>query len=161
MPHTPLRIAFARPWPGTRRGLKLWFLSIIIGLKGIGYALGSVTAVTQAALQVFTQLLHIPIGAVACAIVGLCLGAGWCAYCHHGRDRWGYAALTGFCGVWTIAYATSPVFFGAPVDALQGALSWSAIGVFLLLCSGDKPGEPLAPGSWSVSGIWQWLRGTA
>ncbi len=123
--HTPLRIAFQRPWPGTVRGRILWFFAGIIGIKGTGYLLGSESATVDRSMRLFTMWLPLEVwGAVVVAVCGFAM---FCAYCHHGRDKWGYDAMTGLCAGWAAIYAVSPFFLGGPFYALQGTLSYFAI----------------------------------
>ncbi len=135
--HTPIRVAFRRPWPGTRRGLKLWLLAIIISFKGLGYLRGSTSASTESALRLLTERLQIPLQACGLLIVVLCFVAAFCSYCHYGRDRYGYMILVGFSGAWAACFAVSPLLLDGPAYAWQGALSWFLIGLFLLFSAAD------------------------
>lgn len=139
--HTPLRIAFRRPWPGTRRGLKLWLFSIIIGFKGVGYISGNNSHDTDAALRFVTQWA--PLTTWGYLILAVCGFAVVCSYCHHGRDRYGYMALVGFSFAWGACYAVAPLLLDGPTYAWQGTLAWLLIGVLLLFSAGDP--DPLDP----------------
>ncbi len=135
--HTPWRIAFRRPWPGTRRGLKLWVISIVLGLKFLIYARGETSQATDEALRLVTEVWGWPLQVVGAAGVVACLIAAWCSYCHHGRDLWGYVLLT-FCSVgWAAAFAASPVFLDGTTNAWNGALTYVFITILLLICAGD------------------------
>ncbi len=135
--HTPLSLAFRRPWPGTRRGLKLWLLAIIISFKGFGYLRGSTSSSTESALRLLTERLHIPLQACGAVIVILCLVAAFCSYCHYGRDRYGYMILVGFSMAWAACFAVSPLLLDGPAFAWQGALSYLLIALFLLFSAAD------------------------
>lgn len=139
--HTPRRIAFRRPWPRSRRGLKLWLFSIIISFKGIGYISGKNSGDTDSALQFVTQWQ--PLSFWGCLILAVCACAMVCSYCHHGRDRYGYMALVGFSSAWAACYAAAPLLLDGPTYAWQGSLSWLLIGFLLLFSAGDP--DPLDP----------------
>lgn len=148
--HTPAEVAFRRPWPTTRRGLKLWLIAIVLGLKGLGYVLGSVPPTTEYAVRVLTggQVplgwwgwhLMIPLWVVSWSLLLACVFAAFTAYCHVGRDRWGYTVLQAFCSLWTVLYLVAIFYFGAPSEVGQGALTWVTIGAVLAACAGDPPG---------------------
>jgi hypothetical protein len=125
------------PWPSTHRGLKLWVLSIIIGVKGIGYARGQTTASTESALRLITERLNVPLTVFGIFMVGLCVFAGVVAYSRRGRDVWGYSVLAGFAFGWAGCYAAGALLLGAPGYAWQGAINALMFGGFILLCAGD------------------------
>lgn len=133
MPHIHLR----PPIPSTRRGLKLWVLAIMIGVKGAGYAVGKTSNSTETSLRLITERLHIPLTAFGFAMLVLCAFAVVTAYSRHGRDRWGYMALVGFCVGWAATFAVGVMFFDAPQFAWQGAINALMFGGFLLLCAAD------------------------
>ncbi len=132
--HTPLRVAFARrlfgvlPIPGKIRGQVLCFVAVIIGFKGAGYIFNASSASTDQAMNLLTQYVAMP--AVGGIMVVICAFAWFSSYCHHGRDRYGYDALTGmafaFSGIYLVSAAEGP-FFG-----VQGFLTWLVIGVLLI-----------------------------
>jgi hypothetical protein len=134
---TPLDVAFDKPWPTTSRGLKLWLFAIALGIKGVGYLQGNSSHSTESALRLFTERLHVPLTACGAVIVILCAFAVVCSYCHYGRDRYGYMALTGFCAAWAAAFAVSPLFLDGPSFAWQGTITYAMFGVVLLLCASD------------------------
>ena len=134
---SPLDVAFKKPWPSTRRGLKLWLLAIIVAMKGVGYLRGATSTSTELALQLLTERLHVPLQACGLMILAVCAFAGFCSYCHHGRDRYGYMALAGFSFAWAACFLVAPVFLDGPGYAIQGCLSWLLIGGFVLFCAGD------------------------
>ncbi len=134
---TPMRVAFRRPWPGTRRGQKLWLLAIIISFKGLGYLRGSTSESTESALRLLTERLQVPLQACGAVILALCAVAIFCSYCHYGRDRYGYMLLVGFSATWAACFAVSPLLLDGPAYAWQGALSWLLIGLFLLFSAAD------------------------
>lgn len=144
-PHTPLAVAFDRPWPTTRRGLKLWLFAIIIGIKGLGYLRGQISPSTDSALRLVTRL-HVPLEVCGGLIIATCTFAVVCSYCHHGRDRYGYMALTGFSWSWAGCFAAGALFLDAPSYAWQGALSYFLIGLFVLVSAYDDE-EPHRDGS--------------
>ncbi|ROR91780.1 hypothetical protein [Nocardioides aurantiacus] len=133
---TSAKVAFRRPWPGTRRGLKLWLLSIVIGLLGFNYIVSPVPTSTEQALTLPGEVM--PLEWWGIGIVGLCVVAGFCSYCHMGRDRYGYYMLSVFAVAWGTAYLVSPFLFDASTRAFSGALSWYVIFGFLVLSAGDE-----------------------
>lgn len=151
---TPLRVAFHRPWPTTRRGFKLWLIALILGMKGIGYLLGTGTASTDLALQLFVKsvlrlvpgpldhVLPISTRIVGLCIVGMCAFAAVTAYCHHGRDRWGYNLVAAVAVGWVSVFLTAPLS-GAPWSSVQGALSYALV-YLLIIYSAKDPDEPAA-----------------
>lgn len=128
------------PIPSTHRGLKLWVLSIIIGVKGLGYARGETSTSTESALRLITERLNIPLSAFGLFMVGLCVFGFVVSYSKRGRDVWGYMALVGFCFGWASCFAFGALFLGAPGYAWQGALNGLIFGAFLLLCASDSDG---------------------
>lgn len=134
MPHIHLR----PPIPSTRRGLKLWVLAIMIGIKGAGYAVGKTSNSTESSLRLITERLNIPLSAFGVVMLTLCLFAAVTAYSRHGRDRWGYMALVGFGFGWSACFAVGPLFLDAPNYAWQGALNAAIFGGFLLMCAADE-----------------------
>ena len=125
---TPLRIAFARPWPGTIRGRILALCALILSAKGFGYATNP-TAQSEGSMR-FLALFAPPV-VWSVLIVATCAFAWFCSYCHHGRDRWGYDALTAMSGGLAASFALTVVRSGDSV-AVQGALAWLAIAVLLV-----------------------------
>ncbi len=135
--HTPARQAFHRPWPGTRRGLKLWVIAIVLGMKFYIYATGATSDSTDEALRLVTEVWGWPLQLVGAIGVAACLFSAWTAYCHHGRDLWGYVVLS-FCSFgWAGAFAASPVFLDGTTNAWNGALTYVFISFLLLICAGD------------------------
>ncbi len=127
--HTPARVAFRRPWPGTVRGRILWFFAVIIGLKGLGYVFGNPSASADQSMMLLTQWL--PLHFWGGVVFVVCFVAAVFSYCHYGRDHHGYDLLTGLCGAWAAVYLAS-MLLGAPLYALQGALSLALIGGALI-----------------------------
>lgn len=125
------------PTPSTHRGLKLWVLSIIIGVKGMGYARGQTSNSTESALRLITERLSIPLTAFGLFMVALCVFSFAVSYSRRGRDVWGYMALVGFCFGWSGCFAYGVLFLGAPGFAWQGAINALMFGGFLLLCASD------------------------
>ncbi len=143
MKRTPIKVAFRRPLPGTRRGMDLWLLSTVIGLKGVGYIFSDSPESANRSLVLPVQLLDPvtdmmgfdAIRAWGVIIVAITMFSGFCAYCHHGRDQYGFRALLAFASVWIGCYLLSPLLFGQPWYAVQGALSWLVIAVFIYRCA--------------------------
>lgn len=140
--HTPLHVAFARPWPSTRRGLKLWFFAVIIGCKGFAYTQTPPGTSSDSALRLLTERVGLPLHICGVIILALCALAWWTSYCIHGRDQIGYVVLIAFSGLWSGIYAVSRLLLDAPYAATQGALSWLLIGGLLILVARD-PEVPL------------------
>ena len=139
---TPLGAAFRRPWPSTRRGLKLWLFSFVIAMKGFVYTQTPPGTSSDSALRVITENLNVPLAVCGVVIIALCAFAIFCSYSHHGRDRFGFVALVGFSAMWSAAYAVSRFILDAPHAASQGALSWFVIAGLLLVVAGD-PEPPI------------------
>lgn len=139
--HTPLAIAFRRPWPGTRRGLCLWLFAISFMI--IGYA-----------NYVGTDLPDPTENSLAFALsVAPAWFWGWCmvtagtaavvsAYCHFGRDRYGFTLLATFCGVWALGYLCGFLFYDAGLRAVSGSVIWFLFTGILALIAGF-PNVPL------------------
>lgn len=142
--HTPLRIAFRRPWPTTRRGFKLWLFSVVIGLRGVLYV--SEPGTNSAALQFPTLNGFDPLNTQrwGVVIVVACAVAIWSSYRHYGRDRYGYSIMAGLATLWGMFYMLGLVGGAASNAAVQGVLSMFLLVVLLLHCSGD-PEMPQAP----------------
>ena len=135
--HTPLRVAFRRPWPGTRRGFKLWLFAVVIGTRGLLYA-------TDPATQSGAFVLPFGVSAQTWGwvVFVVCCVATFSAYCHFGRDRYGYKAMSTLATLWAFMYAYGYVFNEASKAAMQGVLSMLLILVLLIHCAGD-PELPL------------------
>lgn len=134
MPSTPVRVAFKRPWPGTRRGFCLWLLSIaIIVLGAVNYVF---TDPSPEGLKSLSFALQISQGSVAFwgwTMIGIGLAAGFCSYCHFGRDRYGYIIVCVFTSAWGLGYVTG-LFYGAGLRALGGAVIWLLFsGIFIVV----------------------------
>lgn len=150
MMSTPSRVAFRRPWPGTDRGFWLWLIALILGIKGVGYLLligGPARASADSALRLPTHFL--PIQFWGGVFVFLCAIAAFCAYCHHGRDFFGFVILAALCWVWAGCYLAAPLFLaGAWSASITGSTTFVLIGVLLFkLARGTgTTGQTAAPG---------------
>ncbi len=141
--HTPWRVAFRRPWPGTRRGLKLWVIAVVLGLKFLIYAMGDTSRATDDALRLVTVEWGVPLQLIGGIGLAACVVAAWCSYCHHGRDLWGYAILTGVAVGWSASFAVAPLFLDGPTLAWNGCLTYLFVTMLLVICAGDV--EPRLP----------------
>lgn len=131
--HTPLRVAFHRPWPGTVRGLILWLFGwAFIFSGGLNYIGTTIPEPTR-------TYLSFPLTVAAqefygWAFIALGVGAIVSAYCHFDRDKWGYKASAIFSGVWGGTYVCGWAFYDAPLRALGGAVVWVLYCLILLTC---------------------------
>lgn len=118
-----------------RLRLKLIFIGFIIGMKGFAY-LTSSTAATDAALTLPRHVM--PVEAWGVLIIAAAAVAVLCG-------RWprtlpfGYAILSGLSLGWAFCYGLAPLD-GGPTSAIQGCLSWCAIGGFVIFLGSDKGG---------------------
>lgn len=133
--HTPLRVAFARPWPGTRRGFCLWLFAIgFILLGGVNYIGTDIPPTTQAALA-FAFTIAPPtawgIVMVTCGVLAM-----WSSYCHFGRDRYGFTLLATLSGGWGMGYICGVLFYDAPLRGLGGAVVWFIYSTILATIAG-------------------------
>lgn len=103
--HTPLRVAFASPLPGTIRGQVLCIVALIIGSKGLGYVFNASSASTDIAMGFLTQFVSLQI--VGGIMVAICGFAWFTSYCHHGRDQYGFDALTMMAAALAAIYLVS------------------------------------------------------
>lgn len=142
MPSTAFERAKVRPWPQTRRGIKLWFIAIVLGMKGVGYLAGDTSRSTEDALRLLTDVWHVPLQVCGAIIVTLCAAAAVAAYSTTGRDRWGYMTLVGFTLGWAGCFLVSPLFLDGPTSAMQGGFSYALIAAFLIVAADDP--EPVA-----------------
>lgn len=133
--HTPLRVAFRRPWPGTRRGLCLWLFSIAwITLGLVQYIGTTVPEITQQYLAFPFDFAPPPFwGGVFIAVGAFAL---WSAYCHFGRDRYGFTTLAVFCLLWGGAFVCGFFFYDAPVRALGASIIYFLFAAILMIIAG-------------------------
>ena len=135
--HTPTRVAFRRPWPGTRRGLALWLFAIaFIALGGVNYICTDLPPTSRQALSfaldisggstIFWGVVMVVVGAVA----------AFSSYCHFGRDRYGFVLLSTFCVGWGLVYVCGFLFYGAGLRAFGGASVWLLMGSALACIAG-------------------------
>lgn len=120
---TPLHIAFARPWPTTRRGLVLWQYALgFIVIGGVNYISTALPEPTRESLAFVLSMFPAPVWGWTMVAVGLL--AAYTSYCHLGRDRAGFLLLSTFCGGWAIGYLCGFLFFDAPLRAIGGSVIW-------------------------------------
>lgn len=135
MPHTPLRDAFRRPWPSTRRGLCLWLFSLaFILIGGVNYITSPQPETTTASLAFVLQLQPSEFWGWIMVSVGAL--AAWASYCHFGRDRYGFILLATFCAAWALVYLCGFLFYGAGLRAVSGSVIWVLFSGILSLISG-------------------------
>lgn len=138
---TPPAIAFRRPWPGTLRGLVLWFFSLaFIALGGINYIATPLPARTDEALSAVLFLAPAP--AWGWVMVAIGLTSAFSAYCHKNRDTYGFVLLAGFCASWGMGYVAGYVLFGAGLRSVGGAVIWLLFAAILTTVS-RMPNAPL------------------
>lgn len=132
---TPWRLAFRRPWPGTRRGLILWLFAIAFSVIGyVNYVATPLPASTDESLAFALSIRPASFWGwtmVACGIV-----ASWASYCHHGRDRYGFTLLASFCGAWALGYLCGFLFYDAGLRAVSAAVIWAVFTGLLALVAG-------------------------
>lgn len=137
---TPPRVAFRRPWPGTRRGLVLWLLClVVIILGGVNYIGTELPQRGQDALAPMLDLMPSSAWGWMFIVVGTI--SGFLAYCHFDRDHVGYALMTGLTGFWGSAY-----LIGFAVDWVRddeadwrivgSAAIWLIFAALLIVCRG-------------------------
>ena len=139
--HTPARIAFARPWPTTLRGLILWLFSlafITIGL--VNYVLTPLPPLYEQALTF--ALAIAPTHVWGWTMVGAGVVAGYSSYCHKGRDLYGYVILAVFSTAWASGYLAGLIVFDAALRSLSGAVVWYLFAGILTAVAG-VPNTPL------------------
>lgn len=138
---TPLHVAFARPWPTTRRGLALWLLSLaFIVIGGVNYIATELPTTTRESLSFALTVAPAPVW--GWVMIGLGVFTTYCSYCHLGRDRLGFLLLSSFCGVWAVGYLCGLLFFDAPLRALGGSVIWWVFCALLVVIAGF-PSVPL------------------
>ena len=138
---TPLHVAFARPWPTTRRGLVLWFFAVgFIVIGGVNYISTTLPDPTRQSLAFALTIAPAPVWGWTMVTVGLT--AAYTSYCHLGRDRVGFVLLATFCGTWALGYLCGWLFFDAPLRALGGSIVWWLFCAALVVTAGF-PSVPL------------------
>lgn len=154
---TPPRVAFARPWPGTRRGLVLWLMCWAVGLVGAANYIGTtLPGRTQRALE--PMLAVMPSTDWGWLFLAVALFSAFTSFCHFDRDHLGYALMAGLTGFWGAAWVLGFVFdWTEDGDADWRILGSSAIWVIwaatLYVCRGfDK--DPLYPSG--TCARWSW-----
>jgi hypothetical protein len=132
--HTPLKLAFRRPWPGTLRGLILWFFGLAFTIVGaLNYIGTTIPEPTRTYLSFALNLAPAPVYGCMFVAVGLlsCLSS----YCHFDRDRWGYNLAATFSGVWGLVYVCGWLFYDAPARSLAGSVVWLLYAAILTTCA--------------------------
>lgn len=133
--HTPLRVAFKRPWPMTRRGFCLWLFAIaFLVLGGVNYIATDLPVRSEEALSFALDIL--PAKAWGWTMVVTGLVAGWSSYCHFGRDRYGFTLLATFCGAWGLGYLCGFFFYGAGLRAVGASVIWLVFSALLVVIAG-------------------------
>lgn len=134
MPHTTLRVAFKRPWPGTLRGFILWQFGLsfmIIG--GLNYIGTTPPSITRTYLQYPLRIAEPTFYGWVFILVGL--AAAISSYCHFDRDRWGYKALAVWSWLWGVSYVVGWMFSDSPIRAVGGSVLWFLFTGILLVCT--------------------------
>ena len=133
--HTPLRVAFRRPWPDTRRGLCLWLFAIAFSIIGwVNYAATPLPEATRESLAFALSIAPAPFWGWCMVVAGFL--AIWSSYCHFGRDRYGFTLLATFCGTWAIGYLCGYFFYEAGLRAVSAAVIWIVFTGVLILIAG-------------------------
>lgn len=140
---TPLSLAFARPWPTTRRGLVLWFFSVgFVVIGGVNYIATNLPAPTRESLSFALSISRGSAPVWGWVMVAVGFLAAYTSYCHLGRDRAGFTILSTFCGAWGIGYVCGFLFYDAPLRALGGSVIWWLFCAALIVTAGF-PSVPL------------------
>lgn len=139
---TPLPVAFARPWPTTRRGLVLFLFSLATTWLGVvNYIITDLPAVSRESLAFALAFAEPSVWGWAMVAIGAL--SAWSSFCHLGRDRIGFILLGGFCFAWGIGYMCGFVFFDAGPRALGGSVIWLLFSAILTAVAGF-PNVPLS-----------------
>lgn len=135
MPYTPARLAYRRPWPGTRRGLCLWFFSVGFVLIGsVNYIGTDLLPPTAKTLAFALSIADAEVWGWVMVVIGL--AAMWSSYCHFGRDRFGFTLLATFCAAWGLGFLSGGLFYGAGTRALGYSIIWFLFSAILTLIAG-------------------------
>lgn len=130
--------------PSSRRGFKLWLVALMLGTKGLAYAVGDWEGTpTESALRLITEVWGPSVEACGIFMIVLCIFAGITAYSRHGRDRLGYIVLTAASVGYAACFAVSPILDGPLAPALSGVANYMLAAVLLLISAADP--EPLSP----------------
>lgn len=133
--HTPLRIAFRRPWPGTRRGRCLWLFSLAFLVIGaINYITTDLPEPSKKSLGFALDIFPAEAWGWVMVVVGLL--SLWSSYCHFGRDRYGFVLLSTFCGTWALGYLCGWLFYDAGLRAIAASVIWFLFSGALSLIAG-------------------------
>ena len=134
MPHTPLNVAFRRPWPGTLRGFILWLFGIaFVTIGGINYLGTTIPEPTRTYLTFALRIAHPWI--YGCLFIAVGAFAMVTAYCHFDRDRWGYSATSVLAAAWGLVYVCGWLFYDASIRAVGGAVAWFLYSAILTTCA--------------------------
>ena len=131
---TPLSVAFARPWPGTLRGLILWLFGVAFIVVGSLNYIGTTIPEPTRTYLAFA-LDHIPAATIGVGFIVVGAVAMFTAYCHRGRDHYGYLLAAVFSGAWGSVYVCGWLFYDAPTRALGGAVVWLLYSAILTTCA--------------------------
>jgi hypothetical protein len=132
--HTPIKIAFRRPWPGTLRGLILWQFGLaFILVGGLNYIGTTIPEPTRTYLAFVLDFR--PGWYWGCMFIAAGLFAMVSAYCHFDRDRWGYLLTSVLSATWGMVYVCGWAFYDAPVRALGGSIIWLLYASILTTCA--------------------------
>lgn len=130
---TPLKVAFRRPWPSTLRGLVLWLFGVaFIIMGGFNYIATDVPQPTRTYLSFALNAAPAWVYGMGFIVVGSL--AALSAYCHFGRDRWGYLLTSGAATAWGGVYVCG-LFYGAPLRTLGGSVVWLLFAAILTTCA--------------------------
>jgi hypothetical protein len=141
--HTPLRIAFRRPWPATRRGRCLWLFSLVFLVIGaINYITTDLPEPSRRALAFALDIAPASVWGWFMVAVGVL--SLWSSYCHFGRDRYGFVLLSTFCGTWALGYICGFLFYDAGLRAVAASAIWLLFSGALSLIAGF-PNVPMRP----------------
>lgn len=134
MPHTPLRVAFRRPWPGTLRGFILWLFGWAFIIMGILNYIGTdPPPITRQYLQYPFKFADPTFYGWVFVTFGLLAVVS--SYCHFDRDYIGYKLLAVWSAVWGSAYVAGWLFSDSPIRAAGGSTIWYLFAAILVVCT--------------------------
>ncbi len=149
----PWALAFHRPWPTTRRGLCLWFLSLAVAMiGGVNYVTTTVPERTVTSLWFPLSITGgdpVPWGVLMIAVGALGMFA---SYCHFGRDKIGYVLIAMMTTGWGFCYLVGPLQ-GGGLRSVGGAVIWFVFAAIAVTVAGfpnvrlGRPPPTLAPDS--------------
>lgn len=134
--HTPLKVAFSRPWPSTRRGLCLWLFALtFVSIGMMNYVLAPELPYAQVKSLSFAVDI-MPLHYWGYGMVASGLIAALSSYCHFGRDRYGFVILATYAAGWALVYISGFLFYDAGVRALVSSNVWFLFSGVLMAVSG-------------------------